>query len=90
MDFTPSYADHNVWMHTPTSATSAYNYVIIYIDNLFASTDDPAQFFQDLQSSPWNYKLKGVGDPTIILGQISSVTLMAPFAWELRPMFNAS
>ena len=47
-----------------------YDYVVIYVDNLFASMHDPGQFFTDLQSSPWKYKLKGVGEPSYHLGTV--------------------
>ena len=68
MGFTPSYADQDVWLHSSTHGAAMYDYVVIYVDNLFASMHDPGQFFTDLQSSTWNYKLKGVGEPCYHLG----------------------
>ena len=56
MGLTPSYADQDVWLHSPTNDDAMYNYVVIYIDDLFASMQDPGQFFADLQSPTWNYK----------------------------------
>ena len=50
------------------SATDMYDYVIIYVDDLFVSMCDPQQFFDELQAPSWNYKLKGVGEPHYHLG----------------------
>ena len=45
MGFFPTYANHDVWMQDPTDPTSMYDYVVVYVDNLFASMSDPAAFF---------------------------------------------
>ena len=65
MDFFQSYADPDVWMHAPptTDPLVPYDYVVIDINDLFASMTDPKQFFNTLQCPPWNYKLKDVGTP---------------------------
>ena len=68
MGFFPTYANHDVWMQDPTDPTSMYDYVVVYVDNLFASMSDPPAFFQALQSPPWSYKLKGVSKPHYHLG----------------------
>ena len=70
MDFSQSYADPDVWMHAPTTSEPLvpYDYVVVYIDNLFATTNDPQQFFDALQNPPWNYKLKETCEPHYHLG----------------------
>ena len=40
-----------------------YDYVVVYVDDLFVSMTNPQHFFDDLQSPPYNNKLKGVGEP---------------------------
>ena len=68
MGFFQSYADPNVWMHAPPNPFAPYEYIIVYVDDLFIAMKDPMVFFQELQTDPWNYKLKGVGPPHYHLG----------------------
>ena len=68
MGFFPSYADPDVWMCAPPDPFAPYDYIIVYVDDLFVAMKDPLAFFQELQTDPWNYKLKGVGPPCYHLG----------------------
>ena len=63
MGFSHSFGDHDVWMQTSVDSDDMYNYIIVHVDDLFMSMMDPQAFFDALQSAPWNYKLKGIGDP---------------------------
>ncbi|MDJ0828176.1 MAG: reverse transcriptase domain-containing protein, partial [Rhodobacter sp.] len=65
LGFTPSYADPDVWMR---DAGDNYEYVVVYVDDLVAVMKDPKSFFDVLQTSPHNYKLKGVGPLKYHLG----------------------
>ena len=65
LGFTPSYADPDVWMR---DAGNCYEYVCVYVDDLYAALKDPKAFYDALQSAPHNYKLKGVEEPKYHLG----------------------
>jgi hypothetical protein len=65
LGFTPSYADPDVWMR---DAGDCYEYVCVYVDDLYAALKDPKAFYDALQSAPYNYKLKGVEEPKYHLG----------------------
>ena len=68
MGFFPSYADPDVWMRAPPNPFAPYKYIVVYVDDLFVAMKDPLAFLQELQTDPWNYKLKGVGPPRYHLG----------------------
>ena len=55
-------------MHAPPDPFAPYEFIVVYVDNLFVAMKDPMVFFQELQTDPWNYKLKGVGPPRYHLG----------------------
>ena len=63
--FFQSFTDPDVWMR---DASDVYEYLVVYVDDLFAVMKDAQGFFDALQTDPWNYKLKGVGDPKYHLG----------------------
>ena len=65
MGFTPSYADPDVWLR---DAGDCYEYVVVYVDDLFVAMKDPKKFMEELKADPWNYKLKGVEEPKYHLG----------------------
>ena len=65
LNFVPTYADPDVWMR---DAGDCYEYVCVYVDDLFTALKDPDEFFKALTSEPWNYKLKGVEEPKYHLG----------------------
>ena len=65
-----------------------YDYVIIYVDDLFVAMCDPQHFFDELQVPLWNYKLKGVIEPCYHLGLIFSMIQMGPSALEHKHMLN--
>ena len=65
MHFTPSYADPDVWIR---DAGPMYEYICVYVDDLLVAMKNPSKFYADLQSDPWNYKLKGVEFPRYHLG----------------------
>ena len=65
LGFTASYADPDVWMR---DAGTCYEYVVVYVDDLYAALKDPKAFYDALQSAPHNYKLKGVEEPKYHLG----------------------
>ena len=56
--------DPDVWMH---DSGSAWEYVVIYVDDLIIAMHDP-QFFNDLQAPQVGFTMKGVGQPTYHLG----------------------
>ena len=68
MNFFPSYADLDMWMRAPPDPFAPYEYIIVYVDDLFVAMKDPMAFSQELQTDPWNYKLKGVGPPRYHVG----------------------
>ena len=55
-------------MRAPPNPFAPYEYIIVYVDDLFVALKDPTAFFQELQTDPWNYKLKGIGAPHYHLG----------------------
>jgi hypothetical protein len=65
LGFTPTYADPDVWYR---DANNCYEYVVVYVDDILTALKDPAKFYKDLQSDPWNYKLKNVEEPKYHLG----------------------
>ena len=65
LGFFQSFADPDVWMR---DAGDVYEYLVVYVDDLFAAMKDAQGFFDALQTDPWNYKLKGVGEPKYHLG----------------------
>jgi hypothetical protein len=64
MNFTPSYADPDVWMR---DAGDHWEYLAVYVDDLMAIMKDPDEFFKVL-TTKYKYKLKGVGAPKYHLG----------------------
>mmetsp|Transcript_20329 Transcript_20329/g.42624 ORF Transcript_20329/g.42624 Transcript_20329/m.42624 type:complete len:1867 (-) Transcript_20329:137-5737(-) len=65
MGFFPSYADGDVWMR---ENGTYYDYVVVWVDDLFVASTNPKKFFEQLQEKPYYYKLKGVGEPKYHLG----------------------
>lgn len=65
LGFKPSKADPDVWMK---DCVTHYEYVCCYVDDLLAVMKNPQAFYDTLQSDPYNYKLKGVGEPEYHLG----------------------
>ena len=66
--FFQSYADPDMWMCAPPDPFAPYEYIVVYVDDLFVAMKDPTAFFQELQTDPWNYKLEGIGAPCYHLG----------------------
>ena len=60
----PSLADPDLWYR---DAGNCYEYLCVYVDDLFLISHKPEQFFEDLRIK-YGYKLKGVGEPTYHLG----------------------
>ena len=65
MGFMPTYANPNVWIR---DAGDVYEYVVVYVDDLLTALKDPDSFCKELQSDPWNHKLKNVEEPRFHLG----------------------
>ncbi len=65
LGFKPSYADPDVWYR---DAGSCYEYIVVYVDDIFTALKDPEVFFKVLTSDPYNYKLKNVEEPRYHLG----------------------
>ena len=65
MGFSPSYADPDVWLR---DAGDCYEYVVVYVDDIFTALKNPKEFYEMLQGDPWNYKLKNVEEPKYHLG----------------------
>ena len=63
--FIHSFADPDVWMH---DAGDCYEYIVVYLDDLIVAMKDPKEFFDQLQSPPVNFKLKGVRPASYHLG----------------------
>ena len=55
-------------MRAPPDPFAPYEYIVVYVDDLFVTMKDPLAFLQELQTDPWNYKLKGVGPSCYHLG----------------------
>jgi len=65
LGFQRSYADPDVWMR---DAGDVYEYVCTWVDDWLCGLLHPTAFAQALQSDPYNFKLKGVGEPKYHLG----------------------
>ena len=65
LNFQPSFADPDVWFR---DAGDCYEYVCTYVEDLLVAMKNPQEFMEQLQSDPFNYKLKGVGPPKYHLG----------------------
>ena len=65
LGFQPTKADPDVWLR---DAGDCYEYVVVYVDDIFSALKDPETFYKQLQSEPWNYKLKNVEEPKYHLG----------------------
>ena len=63
--FIHSFADPDVWM---CDAGDCYEYIVVYVDDLIVAMKDPKEFFDQLQSPPVNFKLKGVRPASYHLG----------------------
>ena len=63
--FEHSYIDPDVWY---CNAGDRYKYVCTYVDDLLVAMKGPNTFMKQLQSDPWNYKLKDVGLPKYYFG----------------------
>ena len=48
-------------------AGNCYKYVVVYLDDVLTVLKDPDSFCKELQSDPWNYKLKNVKEPKYYL-----------------------
>lgn len=65
LGFKRSHADPDVWMR---DAGDVYEYVCTWVDDWLCGLKDPDKFVKALQSNPYNFKLKGVGEPKYHLG----------------------
>ncbi len=65
LGFVPTYADADVWIR---DAGDVYEYVVVYVDDILTALKNPAEFYSQLQSDPYNYKLKNVEEPKHHLG----------------------
>ena len=65
-DFTQFHVDPDVWMR---DAGDAWEYIVVYIDDIIVAMKDPKSFFDELQDpDKVSFKMKGVGSPTYHLG----------------------
>ena len=61
-DFTCSHVDLDMWM---CDADNAWEYIVVYVDNIIVAMKDPKSFFDELQDpEKVGFKMKGVGSPT--------------------------
>jgi hypothetical protein len=65
LGFTPTYADPDVWIR---DGGDCYEYIVVYVDDIFTALKEPVIFYDAIQSEPWNYKLKNVEEPKYHLG----------------------
>ncbi len=65
LNFKPTRGDPDVWIR---DVGDCYEYVCVYVDDLYTALKNPNEFFDALKSDPWNYKLKGVEEPRYHLG----------------------
>eukprot|EP00977_Amphora_coffeiformis_P023320 scaffold13003_cov122-Amphora_coffeaeformis.AAC.1 len=65
LGFTPTYADPDVWIR---DGGDCYEYIVVYVDDIFTALKEPVIFYDIIQSEPWNYKLKNVEEPKYHLG----------------------
>ena len=65
LGFTLTYADFNVWIR---DTGDCYKYFVAYIDDILTALKDPDSFHKELQSCPWDYKLKNIEEPKCHLG----------------------
>ena len=65
LGFVPTYADPNVWIR---DAGDCYEYVVVYVNGTLTVLKAPDSFCKELQSDPWNHKLKNVKKPKCHLG----------------------
>ncbi|MEL7079570.1 MAG: reverse transcriptase domain-containing protein, partial [Cyanobacteria bacterium J06582_2] len=77
MGFTQCKADADVWMR---DAGNVWEYVCVYVDDLYAIMKEPQLFFDEL-TTKYKYKLKGVGKPTYHLGGDFFRDPDGTFAW---------
>ena len=65
-DFICSHVGPDVWMR---DAGNAWEYIMVYIDDIIVVIKDPKSFFDELQDpDKVGFKMKGVGSPTYHLG----------------------
>eukprot|EP00977_Amphora_coffeiformis_P007084 scaffold1545_cov206-Amphora_coffeaeformis.AAC.1 len=65
LGFTPTYADPDVWIW---DGGDCFEYIVVYVDDIFTVLKEPAIFYDAIQSEPWNYKLTNVEEPKYHLG----------------------
>ena len=65
LGFKPTYADPDVWYR---DAGSCYEYVVVYVDDIFTALKNPQEFYDKIRQDPWKYKLKNVEEPKYHLG----------------------
>ena len=65
LGFSPSYGDPDVWLR---DAGDCYEYVVVYVDDIFTALKNPKEFYDQLMGDPWHYKLKNVEEPKYHLG----------------------
>ena len=64
--FTRSHVDPDVWMR---DAGNAWEYIVVYVDDIIFAMKDPKSFFDKLQEpDKVGFMMKGVGLPTYHLG----------------------
>ena len=65
-DCTRSHVDPDMWMHDDGDA---WEYIVVYVDDIIIAMKDPKSFFDELQvHDKVGFKMKGVGLPTYHLG----------------------
>ena len=65
LGFTITYADPDVWIW---DAGDCYEYVVVWLDDIFTALKNPEEFYGAIQGDLWNYKLKNVEEPKYHLG----------------------
>ena len=68
-------------------AGDCYEYIVVYMDDLIVAMKDPKEFFDQLQSPPVNFKLKGVRPASYHLGG-DLFLMMVPYASDHKHIQN--
>ena len=79
--FVPSLSEASIYMR---KCDGHYEYIATYVDDLTIIMKDPQSLINQLTTTPYNFKLKGLGLLNFHLGCGFLVTMMASYIWTLE------